>query len=113
MKVLSLEEMNSVSGAYSWGSVWDIFGNIAEAALSATMGAAGGFATGATIGGKHGGDGGGMLGLGTLGQGVGMIGAGIIGAVTCSIAATIVGFDKTLEYSKLTMDNFLNGVFVP
>ena len=34
MKVLSLEEMNAVSGAYSWSSPWDIFGNIGEAVVA-------------------------------------------------------------------------------
>lgn len=63
MKELSFEEMNVVSGAYSWSSPWDIFGNIGEAVVSATLGAVAGFAAGAVIGGKHGGDGGGALAL--------------------------------------------------
>lgn len=113
MKVLSFEEMNNVSGAYSWGSVWDIFNNVAEAVTSATLGAVAGFTTGAIIGGKHGGDGGGLLGFGILGQGVGMIGGGIIGGITCGIGATIVGFDSTWEYTQKALDGFLSGVFVP
>ncbi|MCE9901580.1 hypothetical protein QVN03_23705 [Raoultella terrigena] len=113
MKVLSLEEMNAVSGAYSWSSPWDIFSNIGEAVVSATLGAVAGFAGGAVIGGKHGGDGGGILGFGIIGQGVGMIVAGVIGGVTCGIGAAIVGYDDTWKYTQTLVDGFLDGTFKP
>lgn len=113
MKLLSSEEMNSVSGAYAWNSVTDVVVNIGEAAVSATLGASMGFIWGAIIGGKHGGDGGGLLGVGSIGQGVGMIAGGIIGAVTCGIGATIVGYDVTLSYSEKAFDAMLDGTFVP
>ncbi len=113
MKVLSLEEMNNVSGAYSWGSVWDIFGNIGEAVASATLGAVTGFTAGAIIGGKHGGDGGGLLGVGSIGQGVGMIGGGIIGAITCGIGAVVVGYENTWEYVQKAIDGYVSGVWNP
>ncbi|HAT1614819.1 TPA: hypothetical protein I8Y09_001511 [Raoultella ornithinolytica] len=113
MKELSFEEMNYVSGAYSWANPWDIFGNIAEAVASATLGAVAGFATGAVIGGKHGGDGGGVLGFGAIGQGVGMIGGGIIGGITCGIGGLIVGFENTWKYTQAALDGFLDGTFKP
>jgi hypothetical protein len=113
MKTLSVQEMNNVSGAYSWNSWTSIFSNTIEAIASAAMGAAMGFAGGAAIGGKHGGDGGGLIGIGSIGQGVGMVGAGIIGSISCAIGATIVGFDKTWEYSKKFLDGLFNGTFVP
>ncbi|NIY47838.1 hypothetical protein [Cedecea colo] len=112
MKVLSFEEMNNVSGAYSWGNTWDIFSNIGEAIASAALGASLGFMGGAIIGGKHGGDGGGLLGIGSIGQGVGMIGAGIIGAIGCGVAATVVGFDSSWEYARKAMDGIFNGTWV-
>ncbi len=113
MKTLSIQEMNNVSGAYSWNSWTSIFGNTIEAVASAALGAAAGFAAGAAIGGKHGGDGGGLLGIGSIGQGVGMIGAGAIGGIAAAIGATIVGFDKTWEYSKKFLDGLFSGTFVP
>lgn len=113
MKTLSVQDMNNVSGAYSWNSWTSIFSNTVEAFASAALGAAAGFAAGAAIGGKHGGDGGGILGIGSIGQGVGMIGAGMIGSVAAAIGATIVGFDKTWEYSKKFLDGLFNGTFVP
>ncbi|SEK25104.1 hypothetical protein SAMN04487787_101227 [Kosakonia sacchari] len=113
MKTLSVQDMNNVSGAYSWNSWTSIFSNAVEAVASAAMGAAMGFAGGAVIGGKHGGDGGGILGVGSIGQGVGMIGAGVIGCVAFGIAATIVGFNKTWEYSQKFMDGIFSGTFVP
>ncbi|ROR94388.1 hypothetical protein [Raoultella terrigena] len=113
MKVLSLEEMNAVSGAYSWSSPWDIFGNIGEAVVSATLGAVAGFAGGAVIGGTRGGDGGGVLGFGIIGQGVGMIAGGIIGGITCGIGGAIVGYDDTWKYTQSLLDSFLDGTFNP
>lgn len=113
MQVLSFDEMNHVSGAYSWNSMFDIVGNAIEAAASIAIGAAGGFAAGAVIGGKHGGDGGGLLGFGAIGQGVGMVGAGIIGAVTMGICAGIVGFDMTLDYGQKALEGYISGVWVP
>lgn len=113
MKTLSVQEMNKVSGAYSWDSWSSIFTNIVEAVASATLGAAAGFAGGAVIGGKHGGDGGGILGIGTIGQGVGMIGAGLIGCIAAGIGATIAGWDITLKYSQKFLDGLFDGTFVP
>jgi hypothetical protein len=113
MKTLSPQEMNNISGAYSWNSWLSIFSNTVEAVASATLGAAMGFAGGAAIGGKHGGDGGGILGIGSIGQGIGMIGAGIIGAIACGVAGTIVGFNSTWDYSQKFLNGMFNGTFVP
>lgn len=113
MKKLSVQEMNNVSGAYSWDSWTSIFSNTIEAVASATLGAALGFATGSAIGGKHGGDGGGLVGFGALGQLVGIIGGGIIGAVTLGVAGTIAGFDATLKNYQDFMNGLYDGTFVP
>ncbi|WP_428944991.1 hypothetical protein ACQK5W_02355 [Pantoea sp. FN060301] len=115
MKEISLNEMDDVSGAYSWdfSSITSLLGstvaNAGELVASATIGACVGTMAGAVIGGKHGGDGGGILGFGIIGQGVGMIGAGIIGGVASGIAAAVVGWDTTEKYAFQAVDGLING----
>ncbi|QJT82429.1 hypothetical protein [Kosakonia sp. MUSA4] len=113
MKTLSVQDMNNVSGAYSWNSWTSIFSNTVEAIASAALGAALGFAAGAAIGGKHGGDGGGLIGVGSVGQLVGMLGAGVIGAVTIGITGTISGFESTMKNYQNFLDGLFDGTFIP
>lgn len=113
MKVLSIEEMNTVSGAYTWDSWTDIFGNIAEAAATAVLAGSMGAAFGGYMGGKHGGDGGGLLGVGSIGQGVGLIAGMLLGGIGMAVAGTIVGYDATWKIVQQTFDGILSGTWVP
>lgn len=113
MKVLSIEEMNDVSGAYSWGNGWmSLVYNAVELVASATLAASLGAVAGAMVGGKHGGDGGGILGFGQIGQGVGMIGAGAITAVGLGIAGAVIGWDSTYLYATKGMEGIFNGTWI-
>ena len=105
MKELSVIEMESIAGAYSWdfsslgSALTSIVSNGVEAVASAvTLGSI--LASyGSSIGGTHGSDNGG----GTIGMAVGglwgLIAGGIIGAIT----GALLGWDDSMQ---LTMDGY-------
>ncbi|MCQ0525546.1 hypothetical protein [Klebsiella pneumoniae] len=109
MKELSVIEMESIAGAYSWDfsslglALTSIVSNGVEAVASAvTLGSI--LASyGSSIGGTHGSDNGGIFGVGTIGMAVGglwgLIAGGIIGAIT----GALLGWDDSMQ---LTMDGY-------
>ena len=106
MKVLSLEEMNNVSGAYSS----DIFGNLVEAAGCGIMGGIMGFTYGAMWGGKHGQDGGGYLGLGIIGGGVGLIAGMLVGAIGGATVSIALGYETSVGIIEKAFDQWTSGL---
>lgn len=113
MKELTFEQMDNVSGAYSWGSIGDIFGNVGEAAMSATLAFSLGSVFGALVGGTYGGVGGGMLGFGIISQGVGALAGAIWGGGLLAVAAVVVGWDVTYDYCQKGMDAYFDGTWKP
>ncbi|HBM3027254.1 hypothetical protein LXH16_01395 [Klebsiella oxytoca] len=119
MKQLSIIEIESISGGYSWdfsslsGAVSSIAGNAAEAVASCLLGASMTGAIGSFMGGYYAGLTGGKLGVGIIAAGVGMIWGLGVGGIAGGIAATLLGWDTS---SKILTDMFngvIDGTFTP
>lgn len=109
MKVLSVEEMDNVSGAYGDNMV----ANVGEFIASVALGASVGSIMWAFTGGKHGGDGGGLIGAGIIGQLVGMTVGLVWGGVTMGVAAGVVGWDATTGLIDNMFSSWFDGTWVP
>lgn len=119
MKQLSIIEIESISGGYSWdfsslsGAVSSIAGNAAEAVASCLLGASMTGAIGSFMGGYYAGLTGVKLGVGIIAAGVGMIWGLGVGGIAGGIAATLLGWDTS---SKILTDMFngvIDGTFTP
>ncbi|MCU6681697.1 hypothetical protein M8320_06730 [Leclercia sp. H6W5] len=109
MKELSIVEMESIAGAYSWdfSSVGSALGSIVsngfECVASALVLAGASANYGSMIGGSHGGDGGGLLGFGVMGMAIGGAWGVAVGAITGAIQGAMLGWDASY---KVAMDGY-------
>lgn len=115
MREISANDMNIVSGAYSWDfsnpgyAIKSVASNGFEAVRSIAFGTVIGGITGGLTAGTHAGDGGGLLGFGALGQ---LVGAGLGiggGAIAGATGGLLAGWDVTFDYGKKCIDAILNG----
>ena len=99
MKELTINEMESIAGAYSWdfssfsSALTSILSNSAEAVASALLLGSAAAALGSTIGGTHGSDNGGLFGVGTLG----------------AISGLMYGWDAASAEATKMWDSFSSG----
>lgn len=119
MKQLTLIEMESISGGYSWdmssftSAMTSLASNSIELVSSIAVGGSVGGIYGSIIGGRWGGAGGGLLGFGAIGQGVGMIWGLVVGGIGLGLAAGVVGWDKTYELSMGAIQGTIDGTIAP
>lgn len=115
MKELTINEMESIAGAYSWdfssfsSALTSILSNSAEAVASALLLGSAAAAPGSTIGGTHGSDNGGLFGVGTLGMAIGGLYGLIAGAITGAISGLMYGWDAASAEATKMWDSFSSG----
>lgn len=115
MKELSVFEMESIAGAYSWNfssigsAIQSVVCNAAEAVTSALLCSASYAAIGSVIGGSHGSDNGGILGVGTVGMAIGGAWGAALGAITGAVTGAMWGWDKTSALASDLMESFASG----
>ncbi len=103
MKELSVFEMESIAGAYSWdfssigAAIQTVVCNGVELVASAAAMGAVNAAMGSMIGGSHGSDNGGIFGAGTIGMAIGGAWGVVAGAITGAIAGAMFGWEKSSE----------------
>jgi len=115
MKELSVFEMESIAGAYSWdfSSVGSALSSVVSngielVASSLVMGAAYA-AMGSMIGGTHGSDNGGLLGVGTVGMAIGGAWGIAAGAITGAVAGAMFGWDKSSQLADAAFTSITTG----
>jgi len=100
MKELSVFEMESVAGAYSWdfssvgSALSSVVSNSVELVASALVMGAAYAGMGSMIGGSHGSDNGGIFGVGTVGMAIGGAWGIAAGAITGAVAGAMFGWEK-------------------
>ena len=115
MKELSVFEMESIAGAYSWdfstlgAAIGSVVSNGVEVVTSALVMGAAYAAMGSVIGGAHGSDNGGILGVGTIGMAIGGIWGVISGAITGAVTGAMLGWDKASTLAYNSFESFNNG----
>ncbi|EPY4240001.1 hypothetical protein ACXDH0_003734 [Klebsiella pneumoniae] len=111
MKELTINEMESIAGAYSWdfssfsSALTSILSNSAEAVASALLLGSAAAALGSTIGS----DNGGLFGVGTLGMAIGGLYGLIAGAITGAISGLMYGWDAASAEATKMWDSFSSG----
>lgn len=119
MKQLTVFEMESISGGYSWdfssiqSTITSLVSNGIEAVASAALLGVGMAAMGTLIGGTQSGANGGLLGFGLLGNAVGMIWGLIVGAATGIVNGIAMGWDASVALVEKGIEGILNGTFMP
>ncbi len=119
MKQLTIFEMESISGGYSWdfssfqSSITSIVCNGVEAVASAVLLGTGMAAMGTLIGGTQSGANGGILGFGLLGNAVGMVWGLIVGGVTGVVNGAVMGWDASVALVEEGIQGLLAGTFMP
>lgn len=115
MKELSVFEMESIAGAYSWdfssigSAIGSVVSNAFEVVTSALVMGGAYAAIGSTIGGSHGSDNGGIFGVGTVGMAIGGLWGIVSGAITGAVTGAMLGWDKASTLAYNAFDSFNNG----
>lgn len=119
MKQLTIFEMESISGGYSWdfssfqSTITSLVSNGVEAVASAVLLGTGMAAMGTLIGGTQSGANGGIIGLGLLGNAVGMVWGLLVGAVTGAVNGAVIGWDASVAMVEEGIQGLINGTFTP
>ncbi|HCI5829122.1 TPA: hypothetical protein NPN63_005255 [Klebsiella pneumoniae] len=115
MKELSVIEMESISGAYSWdfsslgSAISSIASNGVEAVASALLLGAITAGGGSIVGGSHGSDNGGIFGVGTIGMMIGGLYGLIVGAINGAAAGFFLGRDQSKQIAIDSLEGIFNG----
>lgn len=115
MKELSVLEMESIAGAYSWdfssigSAIQSVVNNGVEAVRSTVAMAAICASYGSMIGGSHGSDNGGMFGVGTVGMAIGGAWGVIVGAITGAAAGLMLGWEDSHKVVTEGYSGIING----
>jgi len=115
MKELSVFEMESIAGAYSWdfsnlgSAISSVVSNSVELAASTLVMGAAYAAMGSMIGGTHGSDNGGLFGVGTVGMAIGGLWGVIAGAITGGVAGAMFGWDKASQLADAAFTSITTG----
>lgn len=119
MKQLTVFEMETISGGYSWdfssisSAITSVVSNGAEAVASAIISGAAHAMIGSTIWGSQGGDGGGLLGIGAIGQAVGMVWGLAVGAIGGAVYGAMGGWEFASKEAQAAMNGLYNGTLAP
>ncbi|MCU6678496.1 hypothetical protein [Leclercia tamurae] len=115
MKQLTVFEMESIAGAYSWdfssigATIQSVVSNGIEVVTSAAVLGSAHAAMGSMIGGTHGSDNGGIFGAGTIGMAIGGAWGIVSGAITGAIAGAMFGWDKSAQLATDCWTSIYNG----
>ena len=115
MKELSVFEMESIAGAYSWdfssvgSAIQSVVSNGFEVVTSALVMGAAYAAIGSMIGGTHGSDNGGIFGAGTIGMAIGGLWGVGAGAITGGITGAMLGWEKASALAEAAFTSMTTG----
>ncbi|MEY7844662.1 hypothetical protein AB9D95_12645 [Klebsiella africana] len=115
MKELSVNEMESISGAYSWdfsslgSAISCLASNSVEAVASTILLSAITAGGGSIIGGCHGSDNGGIFGVGTIGMMIGGAYGIVAGAIAGAAAGLFLGWENSKQVAIGGIEAIYNG----